>query len=114
MLVWGRKNSRENRRKNKRNNKFIYLLYYNLNPATTGSARINGKEREKKGQVRRAKKRKGMEAQGVKPSTRARTTDALTGEKEQNRKQKKNKHASKTNIIPPFINIKSFPCGPGK
>ena len=88
MLVWGRKNSRENRRKNKRNNKFIYLLYYNLNPATTGSARINGKEREKKkGQVRRAKKRKGMEAQGVKPSTRARTTDALTGEKGQNRKQ---------------------------
>ena len=55
-----------------------------LNPATAGSARINAKEREKKErQVGRAKKRKGIEAQGVKPSTPSRATDALVGEEEQ-------------------------------
>ena len=53
-------------------------------------ARINTKEREKKErQVRREKKRKGIEAQTVKHSTPSRATYALIGDEEQNGKQKK-------------------------
>ena len=54
--------------------------------------RINAKERKKKeGQVRRAKKRKGIEEQMVKPSTLTQAIYSLRGEKEENGKQKKNK-----------------------
>ena len=53
-------------------------------------AHANAKKREKKeGPVRIAKKRKGIEAQSMKPSTQARATDALRGEKEQDGKPKK-------------------------
>ena len=41
--------------------------------------------------MRKAKKRKGIKAQRVKPSTKVWVTDALRGEKEQNGKQKENK-----------------------
>ena len=44
-------------------------------------------ENERKG--RRAKKRKGIELQKVKPPTPSRVIDALIGDEEQNRKQKK-------------------------
>ena len=55
-------------------------------------ARINTKEREKKErQVRREKKRKGIEAQTVKHSTPSLPTDALIGNEEQNEKQKRTK-----------------------
>ena len=58
---------------------FIYLLYYNLNSTNAGSARINTKEREKKErQVRRAKERKGIEAQRAKPSTPSQAIDRET------------------------------------
>ena len=53
-------------------------------------ARINAKERDKKKrQERRAKKRKGIEAQRVKPSTPSQAIDALIGDEEQNGEQKK-------------------------
>ena len=52
------------------------------------SARINAKEREK---VRRAKKRKGIEAQRVMPSTPSQANDMHIGDEEQNGKQKKEK-----------------------
>ena len=53
-------------------------------------ARINAMEREKKEkQVRKVKKRKGVEAQRVKHPTPSQATDALIGEKEQNGKQKR-------------------------
>ena len=68
---------------------FIYLLYYNLNLDSAGSARINVKEREKKGrEVRRAKKRKRIEAQGAKLSTPSQANDALMGEEEKNNRKK--------------------------
>ena len=60
---------------------FIFLLHYNLNPATAGSACINAKERE-------VKKRKGIEALRMKHPTRSRAADALIREEEQNRIQK--------------------------
>ena len=47
-----------------------------------GSARINVKERE----VRRVKKRKGIEAQNVKHPTSSRAIDALIGDEDQNGK----------------------------
>ena len=50
-------------------------------------ASINTKER----QVRRPKKRKGIEAQRPKPSTPFQATDAQIGDEQQNGKQKKNK-----------------------
>ena len=53
---------------------FIYLLHYNLNPATAGSARINAKER--------AKKKEEIEAQRMKPPNPSQATDAHTGEEE--------------------------------
>ena len=69
---------------------FIYLLGNYLNPITAGSARINAIEREKKERnVRRVKKRKGIEAQRVKPPTPSQAIDALRGEEKQNGKQKK-------------------------
>ena len=52
------------------------------NPATSGSACINAKER-------RAKKRKGTEAQRVKPFIPSQAIDARIGDEEQNRYQKK-------------------------
>ena len=70
-------------------NIFIYLLRYNLNLYTAGSARINAKESEKKErQVRREKKRNGTEARRAKPST---PSQAHKRDEEQNGKQKKNK-----------------------
>ena len=70
---------------------FIYLLCYNLNPDAAGSARINVKGREKKErQLRRAKKRKGIEAQRAKPSTPSQAIDAHMGDEEQNGKHRKN------------------------
>ena len=51
---------------------------------------INTKVREKKErQMRRMKKRKGIEIQKVKPLTSSQAIDVLIGNKEQNRKQKK-------------------------
>ena len=48
-----------------------------------GSARTNDKEREKKeGDVRRAKKRKEIEAQRAKPPTPTQAIDALIGDEE--------------------------------
>ena len=55
--------------------------------ATTKSARINVKERK----VRRVKKRKGVEAQRVKPPTPPWAIDALAGDEEQKGKQKRTK-----------------------
>ena len=70
------------------NNKIYLFIYYT--PTTAGSARINAKKREmKERRVRRARKRKGIEAQGVKPSTPSQATDALIGDEEQTGKQKK-------------------------
>ena len=49
---------------------YIYLFIYRqiLNPAIVGLARISAKKRDRKErQERRAKKRKGIEAQWVKP-----------------------------------------------
>ena len=70
----------------------FYLLYYNRNPATARSLRIHAKERgKKKGKVRRAKKRKGVEAERAKLSTPSQATDAHIGDEEQNGKQKKSK-----------------------
>ena len=44
-------------------NIYIYLLFFNLNTNIAGLGRISTKEREKKErQVRREKKRKGLEA----------------------------------------------------
>ena len=61
-------------------------------PNTAGWLHINAKERDKKErQGRRAKKRKGIVAQKVKPSTPIREIDALIGHEEQNEKQKKEK-----------------------
>ena len=51
------------------------------------SARINAKEKE----TRRGKKRKGIEAHRVKLPTPSQATDALTGDEEQNGKQKRTK-----------------------
>ena len=72
-------------------NKIIYLFIREIpNPATARSVRVNAKEREKKERkVRRAKKRKGIEAQRAKLSISTRTTDALTGNEEKNEKEKK-------------------------
>ena len=54
--------------------------------------RINARGREKKERkVRRAKKRKGIEARRVKRPTPSRVIDALIGDEEQNRKQKRTK-----------------------
>ena len=64
-------------------------MYYNLNPDTVGSAHINAKEREKKErQVKGTNKKKGIEAQRVKPSTLSQGTDARIGDEEQKGKQK--------------------------
>ena len=52
--------------------------------------RANAKEREEEERrVRRAKEKKGVEAQEVKPPTQTRATEALIGDEEQNEKQKK-------------------------
>ena len=63
----------------------IYLLHYNLDPTTAGSACMNAQEREKEERrVRKAKKRKGIEAHRVKPPTPSQTTDAHIGDEEKN------------------------------
>ena len=60
-----------------------FFIYSN----TVGSVRINVKEREEKEkQVRRVKKRKGVEAQRVKHPTLSRANNALIGKEEQNGK----------------------------
>ena len=65
---------------------FIYLFIRRIpNPATAGLARINAKERE----ARRAKKRKGIEAQRVKLPTPSREIDALIGDDGQKERKKK-------------------------
>ena len=61
----------------------IFILYYNLNPDTVGSAHIKAKERR----VRRAKKRKRTEAQRVKSFTLSQAIDAHMGDEEQKEKQ---------------------------
>ena len=55
------------------------------NPSNVGSARINAKERKAK----KAKKRKGIEAERVKPLNRIQAIDALIEGEERNGKQKK-------------------------
>ena len=72
---------------------FIYLFVRRIHTPTTAKlTRINVKERDKKGrQVRRAKKKKWVEAQRVKPLTTSRGIDALIGNEEQNGKQKRNR-----------------------
>ena len=68
---------------------FILFIKQRPNPTTAGSARINAKER----QARRAKKRKGIEAERVKPPTPTRATDDFIGGEERKaegrRKRKK-------------------------
>ena len=53
--------------------------------------------------VRRAKKRKGIEAQRAKPPTPSQATDTQIGNEEQNEKQKKNKKKKETfgSLLPP-------------
>ena len=68
---------------------YIYLLNKDQNPTTTGSAHINinitSKEREKKERkVGRAKKRKGIETQGMVLLNPSQAIDAPIGEEEQN------------------------------
>ena len=66
---------------------FIYLFIWEItNPVTAGLTRINAQEGVKKGrQVRRAKKRKGVEAQRAKyPTPTPVIIDELIGEEEQN------------------------------
>ena len=60
------------------------------NSATAGSARANTKERVKKErQVRKEKIKKVIEAQRAKPLPQSVQIDALIGDEEQNKKQKK-------------------------
>ena len=69
-----------------------------------GSARINAKEREKKERrVRRANKRKGIDAERVKPSTSSREIYALLGGKEQNGKQNKKKKVRNRERVPNLV-----------
>ena len=87
----------------------IYLLNEDQNPATEGSARINPKERVKKErQVRRAKKRKGIEAQKVEFPTPFRAIDALLGNEEQNglKKQKTQNEREKDSILKLKVEIR--------
>ena len=61
-----------------------------------GSARVNAKERDKKERRgRRAKERKGIEAQRAKPPTPTRAIDALRGDIEQNEKEKKKRETGR-------------------
>ena len=58
----------------------LYILHYNLNPDIAEPSHINAKENEKKErQVRKAKKRKGIEARRAKPSTPTQAVDAHRG-----------------------------------
>ena len=75
---------------------FIYLLHENLLPLLLGR-RVNFKERE----GRRAKKKKGIEAERVKPRTPTRENGTLIREKEQKEDKKWNKE--KENYIRFFI-----------
>ena len=60
---------------------------------------MNPKKREKKErQVRRTKKRKGVEAQRVKHPTPSQATDALIGDEEQNGKQKSTKRKKQGSV----------------
>ena len=61
--------------------RFRYIHVKQEPSATTaGSVRVNSKERE----VRRGKKKKGIEAERVKPYTSIRAVGALIGEEEPN------------------------------
>ena len=84
--------------------KFIYInvLGNYLNRATTGSAHINAKERDKKERkVRGAKKRKGIEAQRVKHPNPSRVTDAPIGDEKQNgNKRTKRKRSGSPTQLP--------------
>ena len=65
----------------------VFHLHCNLNAAIVGSARINAKVSEKKeSEGRRAKKRKGIEAQRGKSPNVSQSNDALIGDEEQNGK----------------------------
>ena len=56
---------------------------------------MNAKEREKKErQVRRAKEKKVVEAQKVKPPTPSRAIDALIGDAEQKKRTKRRKQGA--------------------
>ena len=68
---------------------YIYILFKYLNPATAWSSRINVKEREERKTSEKVKKKNGIEALRMKHSTLSRATDALIGDREQNRKQKR-------------------------
>ena len=82
---------------------YIYLLHYNLNPDTAGSASINAKEIEKERKVRRVKKRKWIEAQRAKPSTPSQAINAHIGNEKQNGNPKKKQGASPQSSYPgPF------------
>ena len=82
----------------------MYLLYYDLSPATAGSGRINAKERGKKeGRVRRAKKSKGIETHRLKPSTPSQADDAYIGDEERTGEQKKRKTGSGSSTRLPRI-----------
>ena len=50
--------------------------------------------------MRRAKKKKGIEGQMVKPSTPTRAINALIGDEEQNGKQKKEKETGSPTQLP--------------
>ena len=73
---------------------FIYLFIYYTRSYSRhcGVGAHNAKERDKKErQVRRVKKKEGIEAQRVKHPTQARVTDALIEDEEQNEEQKRTK-----------------------
>ena len=57
-------------------------------PATAGSTCTNAKREKKERQMRRARERKGIKAQMVKPPTTPWETDMLIGDEEKNGKQK--------------------------
>ena len=80
---------------------FIYLLFKTLNAATVGLLRINAKERHE----RRAKERKSIEAQSVKPPTPSRAINALIGDEEQNGKRKKETESGSPTQLPWSIQI---------
>ena len=68
----------------------MYCIKQEPTHASVGSGHIYAKKRnKKKRQVRRAKKNKWIESQRAKPLTPTKTTDALTGDEEQNGKHKK-------------------------
>ena len=72
------------------------MIKQRQNPAIMGSARVNVKEREKnEKEGRRAKKKKGVKAQKVKPPALTRAIDALIGEELENENEKKEQRERK-------------------